>query len=207
MSKPANTNIESLGSIIRSYREQKGKTLCEVAEYLNIDTGLLSKIERGKRNATLEQINQFAKYFRLKKKDLLVAWMSDKIIFDCGDIEMLKDVLKVTEGKVEYLAIEKLDYKKITDKIISYLKNDDRISKAWVFGSFARREMNPKSDIDLMVKFSGKKKISLFDLADISHNLEELTCKKIDLVEEGYIKDFAYQNAQNEMKLIYEEAD
>ncbi len=78
------------------------------------------------------------------------------------------------------------------------------IDKAWIFGSHARSEEKGDSDIDIIVVFNKGSKVSLFQYVHIKNDLEALTGKKVDLVEEGQLKPFARQNAQKEKVLIYE---
>jgi predicted nucleotidyltransferase len=73
-----------------------------------------------------------------------------------------------------------------------------------VFGSFARREETPESDIDLLVDFNPKAKVSLLDIIRQKLDLERITCRQIDLVENGYLKPFAVQSADRDKYLIYE---
>lgn len=49
-----------------------------------------------------------------------------------------------------------------------------------VFGSFARGESTPNSDIDLLVEFD--QPIGLFEFIRLKNYLEELTRRRIDLV-------------------------
>jgi transcriptional regulator with XRE-family HTH domain len=48
--------MNSLGEKIRTIRESKSLLLRQVAAYLEIDTALISKIERGERRLTREQV-------------------------------------------------------------------------------------------------------------------------------------------------------
>lgn len=54
------------------------------------------------------------------------------------------------------------------------------ISKAGIFGSYARGEEKKKSDIDILIPFEGKK--SLFDLIELEMKLEKKTGKKVQVV-------------------------
>jgi len=91
----------------------------------------------------------------------------------------------------------------ILSRISTFFNEDGRVISAWVFGSFARGEANPESDLDILVKFSSDLKISLFDIADISYKLENLVKIKIDLVEEGCLSPFALETAQKDFIQIY----
>jgi predicted nucleotidyltransferase len=78
------------------------------------------------------------------------------------------------------------------------------IEKAWVYGSYARGEETRKSDIDIMVRFNKEADISLFDYIGIMNDLEDLFHKKIDLVEEGQLRPWAQESAEQDKILIYE---
>ena len=91
----------------------------------------------------------------------------------------------------------------LINKISNFLKNQP-IDKAWIFGSFSRDEETADSDIDLMVKFTDLDKITLFIYMQLKYELETITGRKIDLVEEGQLKEFAIENFNKDNKLIYE---
>jgi hypothetical protein len=78
------------------------------------------------------------------------------------------------------------------------------IEKAWIFGSYARSEENSKSDIDILVNFSPESKMTLFKYLHIVNDLRTLTGKKIDLIEDGQLKQFAKGSAETDKILIYE---
>ena len=96
-------NMDTLGDIIRQQREEKGLPLRIVAGFLNIDQAILSKIERGQRKASKEQVLKLAEYFNVDTEKLLVAWLSDKIVYELTDEEFAEKALKVAEEKIEYL--------------------------------------------------------------------------------------------------------
>jgi len=94
--------MDSLGDTIRKLREQKELPLRTVAAYLDIDQAILSRIERGQRKATREQIIKLAEYFKVKENDLLVAWLSDKLVYEVADEQVALKALQVAEEKVKY---------------------------------------------------------------------------------------------------------
>ena len=94
--------MDNIGVIIRKLREEKELPLRTVAAYLDIDQAILSRIERGKRKATREQVVNLAKYFKVNEKDLLVAWLSDKLVYEVADEEVALKALQVAEEKVKY---------------------------------------------------------------------------------------------------------
>jgi len=77
--------MESLGETIRKLREEKELPLRTVAAYLDIDQAILSKIERGQRNASRAHVVKLAEFFKIKESDLLVTWLSDKLLYEVAD--------------------------------------------------------------------------------------------------------------------------
>jgi transcriptional regulator with XRE-family HTH domain len=63
----------------------------------------LSKIERGQRKASKEQVLKLAEYFNVDREQLLVAWLSDKIVYELTDEEFADKALKVAEEKIKYV--------------------------------------------------------------------------------------------------------
>ena len=68
---------------------------------------------------------------------------------------------------------------RITKIIVPILKKNG-VVKAGIFGSYARGEAKKSSDIDVLIKFKGRK--SLLDLVGVERELEEKTKKKVDVV-------------------------
>ena len=68
-----------LGNKIRSLRDEQGILQRQVAAYLEIDTPMFSKIERGDRRAKRSQVLQLAKFFHVEEKELLIWWLADRI--------------------------------------------------------------------------------------------------------------------------------
>lgn len=92
----------SVGEILRKHREKKGLLLRQVAALLDIDTAILSKIERGERKAKKEQIVQLAEILDLNQEDLIVQYLSEKILYEIQNEELGEKALKVAEQKIKY---------------------------------------------------------------------------------------------------------
>jgi HTH-type transcriptional regulator, competence development regulator len=72
--------MNQFGSKIRQLREHKGLLQRQVASYLDIDSPMLSKIERGERNARRNQVATFSKVFDVPEDRLLSLWLADKVV-------------------------------------------------------------------------------------------------------------------------------
>lgn len=69
-----------LGNKIRSLRDEQRILQRQVAAYLEIDTPMFSKIERGDRRAKRSQVIQMATYFKVDEKEMLTFWLADKVL-------------------------------------------------------------------------------------------------------------------------------
>jgi predicted nucleotidyltransferase len=80
----------------------------------------------------------------------------------------------------------------IKQKIVAILKEHQKeiknfnIQKISIFGSVARDEETPKSDIDILIKFSGPATFDLY--MDLKFFLEDLLERKVDLVTEDALR-------------------
>lgn len=93
---------KTTGEILRGEREKKGLLLRQVAAMLDIDTAILSKIERGERKASKEQIVKLAEILELDEEDLIVQYLSEKILYEIKDEELGSKALKAAEKKMKY---------------------------------------------------------------------------------------------------------
>ncbi len=96
-----------------------------------------------------------------------------------------------------------MNTKTISRQIADYFKTQP-VLKAWIFGSYARGEQTPDSDVDVLVQFDHSSPIGLFAYARMHRELEEHIGRRVDLVEEGTLRQAAYRQALNDMKVIYE---
>ena len=93
--------MNTLGQLLRKYRESNGLLLRQVAAALEMDTALLSKFERDERKPNREQVVSFAKYYNVSTDELLLALVSDKIAGELQNEDFAKEALKAAEKKIE----------------------------------------------------------------------------------------------------------
>ena len=67
------------GSKIREIREYNNLLLRQVAPFIDIDTPLLSKIERGERILKKEHIPLLAKILKTDENELTTLWLADQM--------------------------------------------------------------------------------------------------------------------------------
>ena len=77
--------MQNIGELVRTLREKEGYPLRKVAAFLDIDQAVLSKIERGQRKFTKEHIIKLADFFNYNEKEMLITFLSDRIIHEIGN--------------------------------------------------------------------------------------------------------------------------
>jgi len=91
------------GEHLRELREIKNLPLRKVAAFLDIDTSVLSKIERGERNATKEIVVSAARFFGIDEQILVNEFYSDTIAQLLYREQDFSKIFEVAEKKIEYL--------------------------------------------------------------------------------------------------------
>ena len=90
--------------------------------------------------------------------------------------------------------------------IADYFKTQP-VKKAWIFGSFARGEETPLSDIDLLVTYEDNARVSLLKQASMINELESLLNRSVDIVPEKLLRNNFKKSINQDKKLIYERAN
>ena len=88
----------------------------------------------------------------------------------------------------------------IKQKILPILK-DHKVTKAGIFGSYARGEQKKKSDVDILVEISDD--VSLLGVIRLKNVLEKALRKRIDLVEYALIRILASGNSGSSTAFIF----
>ena len=89
------------GNKIRTLRDEQGVLQRQLAAYLEIDTPMFSKIERGDRRAKRSQVIMLAEYFHVDEKEMLTLWLADKILDALeGEEELGLDAIETAKSKM-----------------------------------------------------------------------------------------------------------
>ena len=92
-----------LGNKIRSLRDENEVLQRQLAAYLEIDTPMFSKIERGDRRAKRSQVILLAKYFNVAENEMLQLWLADKVIDAMegeSDYELKQNAIKMAQKEI-----------------------------------------------------------------------------------------------------------
>lgn len=89
--------------------------------------------------------------------------------------------------------------KKINPVLLKY-----GVIRASVFGSVARGEDGPDSDVDLLVKV-GSLPFGIWGFVGLKQDLEQALGKRVDVVSEGGLNAKLAKNIQRDLTPIYEQ--
>ena len=95
----------------------------------------------------------------------------------------------------------------MSPKIIKSLREffaTEPVEKAWIFGSYARGEDTPESDVDILVRYTKDTCLGLFGIAELIEKLENLLGKRVDLVEEDTLYPRVAKMVNSEKIQVYE---
>jgi HTH-type transcriptional regulator, competence development regulator len=101
--KSKQSTLKTIGTILRELREAKGLLLREVGAKLSLDPTILSKIEQDKRMPTKEQVKALADFYKDQKNEVIIAWLSDKLVYEVQDEDLALQAMQVAEDKIKYL--------------------------------------------------------------------------------------------------------
>lgn len=93
--------MNKFGDLIRTKREEQEMLLRHLSAQLDIDTGFLSKIERGEKIAKKEHVKQLAKIFNIDYNELHSLWLADKIFILIKDEKNALQALYIAEKEIK----------------------------------------------------------------------------------------------------------
>lgn len=97
---------------------------------------------------------------------------------------------------IKYDDIEKLK------EIVAPIARQYGIERIYLFGSYARREMNEQSDIDLRIDKGSLR--GLFALGGLHEDLQDALGVRVDLVTTGSLDDKFIRQIKNDEVLLYD---
>jgi transcriptional regulator with XRE-family HTH domain len=90
----------NFGEHIKQLREQNQLLQRQLANALEVDSAMLSKIERGERRAKREHIPILASLLKTNEKELFTIWLADQVYDIIKEEENPTEILKVAEQEV-----------------------------------------------------------------------------------------------------------
>lgn len=95
--------MNKFGDLIRSKREEKEMLLRHLSAELDMDTAMLSKIERGEKTAKREHVEQLANLFKIDYNELFSLWLADQVVQLVENEEQALQALKIAAKELQQL--------------------------------------------------------------------------------------------------------
>ena len=95
------------------------------------------------------------------------------------------------------------------ERVISTLRAHERelkdagVVRLSLFGSTARGEAGPESDVDLLAAFDAARRLSILDVVGIELQLSDLPGVRVDLSEEGTLKPRVRESVEAEAVIAF----
>jgi transcriptional regulator with XRE-family HTH domain len=93
--------VTQLGDKIRELRVKQNLLLRQVASKLEVDTSIISKMERGERPIKKEQIAILADILKADKEELQTLWLADQLYNVIEGQPMADEALKSVSKKIK----------------------------------------------------------------------------------------------------------
>jgi predicted nucleotidyltransferase len=194
--------MKSVAETLRLSRKTAKLTLQQVSGATKIDVGILSKIERGIRPISMEQLELLCKLYKLSFAEQKKNLTAEQIVAFVAYEQNANEILQIAEQKLAYATKAIQPLSKITRELKAIFKKFSQIESAWIFGSYARGEMTSKSDVDVVIMVG--KGFTYFQLADVQYQAENKLGIKVDIGFKKSLDKTVSMNAEKDMKLIYE---
>jgi HTH-type transcriptional regulator, competence development regulator len=90
-----------LGTALRQQRESKNLLLRQVAAAIEVDTAFISKVERGEKRASKEQLKKLSAVLDLTESFLSKLWLADKLMEAIKGEDQAGEALKLVAKQLK----------------------------------------------------------------------------------------------------------
>jgi transcriptional regulator with XRE-family HTH domain len=195
--------MENFGTIVRRLREDKQLPLREVSADLGIDQAIISKLERGQRRATAEQVQKLAAYYQADQTELMNHWLSDRIAGLLQNHEQALDALELAREKVLHQAGERYDRESVFHQIYNVFRRTNH-RRVWVFGDYASGANIMSRHLQVLVEPAGDEGLSAPQQQSLRQRLQQATRLKVTLHTREAGTPLPMQVSESQLILIWE---
>ncbi|MHA1149580.1 MAG: nucleotidyltransferase family protein [Promethearchaeota archaeon] len=103
----------------------------------------------------------------------------------------MTSIQKEENAKEKNQDLKRLTFEEINKKLKEnkkFLRKKYKINEIGIFGSYLRGEATKESDLDILVEFEPKARISLLEFVELEHHIGDILGLKVDLVEKSVLK-------------------
>ncbi|MEE9438072.1 MAG: Fic family protein [Saprospiraceae bacterium] len=124
--------MKNIGTILKEKRKALDLSMSEISAIINIDQGLISRIERGVRIPTEAQLVTFADLYQMEISSLRKHWLADKIVKAVYGYKEAPEAFLIAEPRIEYLSSKNvLKPIELSKSIKTRLKEIDKLHRKW----------------------------------------------------------------------------
>lgn len=193
-------SMGDLGNLVRRHRKSRGLSLKTTAALTGLGIRFLSELERGKETA---EIGKTLKTMDALGLDVIVQPESDQSRLEIRD--------SAAGYKAPYPVVNSDDIPLPGDLapvpriVLSELARRYHIKRLALFGSAARGELTPSSDIDLLVEFEQGLAPSLGGMTAINNAFSSLFGgRKVDIATPAILKNpYRRREIEKDLELLY----
>lgn len=92
----------TFGEWLRFQRELRNWPLRKVAALLDVDTSIISRLEKGSRHPQREYVEKLATIFEQDANIPLVLYLSDRVAYELAPESCSDEVLRAAKEKIKY---------------------------------------------------------------------------------------------------------
>lgn len=166
-----------------------------------------------------EAVERYARDNGLRKTDAYLHFLMDGLQGEQAtktderlsgiqaQLERVLDLLQMPgEGVAEKESeARSLEFESVCRAISDSARDYPAIRRAYLFGSFARKQFGPQSDIDVRIEVDRSNGFNLHDLTHFMKRIEQQTGREVDVVSADVIKNANLAAAiEREKVLVYE---
>ena len=140
----------------------------------------------------VELIQRYASDNGLTKTDAFLHFLHKGMQSECGGAtdDRLASIEALLDEILRKVSVSTfVDTAEVCDAIAREAEKFPAIEKAILFGSFARGDAGPQSDIDVRLRIDRAKPFSVYDLARFQKALKRATGREIDVITSDVIKN------------------
>ncbi len=187
-------SAQKIGSFIKGLRRSKGISQDDFAQSIGVSHATLSALENGKgvsSQTLLSALENLGLSLRVHSEE---GCLNLSFVGGCGDEE--EQLAKPSDFD---------ERKRVFDAVGASCKLFPAISRAYLFGSFARGDFDDASDVDVRVELDEAYAFNLRDLAQLAKRIEKATGREVDIVSARDVKNVSLKQAIEQDKvMVYE---
>ncbi len=190
----AQSSAQKIGSFIKGLRRSKGISQDDFAQSIGVSHATLSALENGKgvsSQTLLSALENLGLSLRVHSEE---GCLNLSFVGGYGDEEERLAQLSDFDER-----------ERVFDAVGASCKLFPAISRAYMFGSFARGDFNDASDVDVRVELDEAYAFNLRDLAQLAKRIEKATGREVDIVSARDVKNASLKQAIEQDKvMVYE---